>query len=290
MAERSDLFECKTERWAGAEIARNSLVVLALLLLTACSSKPYEPAPVDEIRPGILRGYLPVADLPDSLGLLPAPPALGSAAEAQDVWLSGMALRLKGSPRWDLAAQDAVYAFPEVAGTFSCAINAPINEVDTPHTYRLLRRSLVDAGYSTGAAKNHYQRPRPFMVNSQPTCTPDSEAALRDDGSYPSGHTAFGWAWGLILSELVPERTNQIIKRGRAYGVSRMVCNVHWSADVESGRAMGAATVARLHADPVFQLDMAAAKQELAELINRGLPPSRNCAAEAAALDFTPVL
>jgi acid phosphatase (class A) len=53
---------------------------------------------------------------------------------------------------------------------------------------------------------------------------------------------------------------------------------------------MGAATVARLHADPVFQLDMAAAKQELAELINRGLPPSRNCAAEAAALDFTPVL
>ena len=88
----------------------------------------------------------------------------------------------------------------------------------------------------------------------------------------------------------MPERTNQIIKRGRAYGVSRMVCNVHWSADVESGRAMGAATVARLHADPVFQLDMAAAQQELAELIDRGLPPSRDCAAEAAALDFTPVL
>ncbi|MDB9880303.1 hypothetical protein OAC87_07065 [Pseudomonadales bacterium] len=57
MAERSDLFECKTERWAGAEIARNSLVVLALLLLTACSSKPYEPAPVDEIRPGIRSRY-----------------------------------------------------------------------------------------------------------------------------------------------------------------------------------------------------------------------------------------
>ena len=128
MAQRSDLFECKTERWAGVGIARNSLVVLALLLLVACSSIPYEPASVDEIRPGILRGYLSVADLPDSLGLLPAPPALGSAAEAQDVWLSGIALTLQGSPRWALATQDAVYAFPEVAGTFSCAINAPINE------------------------------------------------------------------------------------------------------------------------------------------------------------------
>ncbi len=290
MAQRTDVFDGKKKPTAGTGIARNSLVILALLLLTACSSKPYEPAPVDEIRPGILRGYLPLADLPNSLALLPEPPAPGSAAEAQDVWLSGITLTLQGSPRWDLAAQDAVYAFPAVAGTFSCAINAPINEIDTPHTYRVLRRSLVDAGYSTGAAKNHYQRPRPFMVNNQPTCAPDSESALRENGSYPSGHTAFGWAWGLILSELVPERTNQIIKRGRAYGVSRMVCNVHWSVDVESGRAMGAATVARLHADPVFQLDMAAAKQELAEVISRGLPPSRDCTVEATALDFTPVL
>ncbi|NQV66157.1 MAG: phosphatase PAP2 family protein [SAR86 cluster bacterium] len=290
MAQVIDLSRGGIGVFAGPGRARNILALLGLLLLTACSSKPYEPAPVDEIRPGILRGYLSVADLPDSLGLLPAPPALGSAAEAQDIWLSGIALTLQGSPRWALATQDAVYTFPEVAGTFSCAINAPINEIDTPHTYRVLRRSLVDAGYSTAVAKNHYKRPRPFMVNSQPTCTPDSELALRDNGSYPSGHTAFGWAWGLILSELVPERTNQIIKRGRAYGVSRMVCNVHWNSDVESGRTMAAATVARLHADPVFQLDMAAAKQELAELISRGLPPSRDCAVEAAALDFTPVL
>jgi len=28
----------------------------------------------------------------------------------------------------------------------------------------------------------------------------------------------------------------------------------------------------------------------LAELINRGLPPSRDCTVEATALDFTPVL
>ena len=100
MAQVIDLSRGGIGVFAGPGRATNILALLGLLLLTACSSKPYEPAPVDEIRPGILRGYLPVADLPDSLGLLPAPPALGSAAEAQDVWLSGMALRLKGSPRW----------------------------------------------------------------------------------------------------------------------------------------------------------------------------------------------
>ena len=78
---------------------------------------------------------------------------------------------------------------------------------------------------------------RSWSMTSRPAL-PASEAALRKNGSYPSGHTAFGWAWGLILSELVPTRTNEIIRRGRAYGVSRMVCNVHWKSDVEAGRAM----------------------------------------------------
>jgi acid phosphatase (class A) len=47
---------------------------------------------------------------------------------------------------------------------------------------------------------------------------------------------------------------------------------------------MGAAAVARLHADPVFQADMAAARQEIAAVRARGLAPTRDCAAESAAL------
>ena len=50
---------------------------------------------------------------------------------------------------------------------------------------------------------------------------------------------------GVILSEVVPERADALIVRRRDFGVSRMICNVHWMADVEAGRAMGAATVAR---------------------------------------------
>ena len=59
-----------------------------------------------------------------------------------------------------------------------------------------------------------------------------------------------------------------ILARGRAFGESRMVCNVHWQSEVIAGRFMGAATVARLHADPGFTADLAAAKAEAARQAN----------------------
>ena len=101
------------------------------------------------------------------------------------------------------------------------------------------------------------------MANEEPTCSPEDEEYLRKDGSYPSGHTAIGWAWALILSELAPDRIDAILARGRAFGESRVVCNVHWHSDVAEGRFIGASAVARLHADPGFRADLEAAKKEL---------------------------
>ena len=46
------------------------------------------------------------------------------------------------------------------------------------------------------------------MVNQMATCTPAEETMLREDGSYPSGHNAIGWAWALILAEIAPERAD----------------------------------------------------------------------------------
>jgi len=89
---------------------------------------------------------------------------------------------------------------------------------------------------------------------------------LRKDGSYPSGHTAIGWAWALLLCEISPEQSNAILRRGWEFGQSRIICNVHWQSDVNQGRIMGAATVARLHADPVFLADLESSKNEIATI------------------------
>jgi len=265
-------------------------VLLSMGVVVGCHrvETKNEPAEVPEIRPGILAGYLQPEELPNSMDLVPPPPAKGSAAFALDEEVSRRNLGLRGTPRWDLAIEDANLMFPKAAGTFSCALGVPITEEDTPHLYMLIRRTLADAGLSTYRAKDHYQRGRPFMVNGQPTCTPDEEAYLKKDGSYPSGHTALGWAWALILTEIAPERADAILARGHAFGESRSICNVHWHSDVVQGRFMGAAAVARLHADPMFRADLEAAKAEVAAVRAKGLKPSRDCKAEAEALACQP--
>lgn len=241
---------------------------------------------VPEIAPGILAGYLPIDSLPNSLALLPPPPAKGSAGLALDQEVSREALALRGTPRWTMATADAELRFPLAAGTFACALGVRVSEKETPHLYMLLRRTLADAGLSTYAAKDHYQRTRPFLVNKQPTCTPAEEKHVAKDFSYPSGHSAVGWAWALELAEVAPERSDPILARGLAFGESRVVCNVHWQSDVVAGRTMGAATVARLHADRAYQEDLEAAKKEYAAERAKGLAVGRDCRAEADALAY----
>jgi acid phosphatase (class A) len=268
--------------------ARALVALYCIAVITGCSvlGGQSKSAATPKIRPGILAGYWEWQELPNSLQFLPPPPSLGSAAQALDEEVNRRGLALRGTARWRLAAEDAYLKFPRAAGTFSCALGAPITERETPRVYILLRRTLADAGLSTYAAKDHYERTRPFVLNKEPTCTPDEEEVLKKDGSYPSGHSALGWAWSLILSEIAPDRADAILARGRAFGESRVVCNVHWHSDVVEGRFMGAAAVARLHADPAFRTDIEAARAEIAAVRAKGLKPLRDCRAEAEALAY----
>ena len=269
-------------------LRRIVLVLACVAFIAGCGifTMTSKPDAVPEIRPGHVGGYLSPQALPNSLALLPPPPAAGSAALALDKEVSRKSLALRGTPRWELAAADADLKFPQAAGTFSCALNAPITEQDTPRLYLLMRRVMINAALSTARAKSKYKRPRPFVVNKEPTCSPDEEKHLRTSGSYPSGHTAIGWAWALVLCEIAPEQTEAIIARGRAFGQSRVICNVHWQSDVIEGRFMGATVIARLHADPQFRADVEAARAELAAVRAKGLKPTRDCTAEAEALGY----
>ena len=253
--------------------------------LTACSSTPAAvSAPPAQTPAPAATGYLQGDAIPDSLALSPAPPAPPTAWAALDEAVAQQALALRDSPRFRQASLDADLGFPAGAEQFSCALGMPINEQQTPALMRLLLRSLISASASTKAAKNHYRRPRPFMLNGQPVCTPGDEPHLRASGSYPSGHTTIGWTWALLLSEIAPERSTALLERGRNYGHSRLVCNVHWYSDIKQGETMAAATVARLHDNAEFRADLAAARREIEATRALALPPSRNCAAEAEVL------
>jgi len=275
----------------------------AAALLAACSTNHYNtyhtdksapaassaPVPstnaaeVGEIRPGsgYLNGYLAENERPDSLALVLPPPQDGTPAKEADRAAYRALTALRGTPRGDLAHKDAELKFPKAAETFACALGAQITEKDTPHLMMLLRRTLVDAGGATYGAKNHYQRTRPFVEFNEAQCTPEHDAALRKDGSYPSGHSALGWAWGLVLAEVAPARANQLVQRAHAFGQSRGICGVHWQSDIVAGREVAAAAVARLHSNPTFNAQLALAREELKRA---KAPDAAACAAEAAAL------
>jgi acid phosphatase (class A) len=122
------------------------------------------------------------------------------------------------------------------------------------------------------------------MAANDAICTPSEEASLRKDGSYPSGHAALGWAWGLVLTEVAPERANALAQRAYAFGQSRVVCGVHWQSDVDTGRLVASVAVAQLHANAEFNAQLAEARKEYLASRAAGAAAPESCALEAAAL------
>lgn len=257
----------------------------AFIGIAGCATIELPPASLPEVRPGYVAGYLQPKQLPDVAAILPPPPAEGSAALAADQEIYKAASKLQGTPRWKLAHDDAELRFPKAAQHFSCTLDIPISAEATPHLNMLLRRIRMDASRANDTPKAKYKRPRPYMVTKEPSCTP---AETQRPDAYPSGHASIGWAWALALAEIVPDRADAIFARGYEFGRSRVICRVHWNSDVEAGRVVGAASVSRLHSDPVFVVQMAEAKKEIAAARAAGGRPAHDCDAERAALAMKP--
>ena len=270
---------------------RTLMAVAAVAVFAAgCSTTPKPPTSIAEVGEshGYANGYMTRDDMPNSLLLVPPPPAEGSAALNDDIEAYRALTALRSGPRGAQATKDAELRFPAAAGHFACALGVQISEQNTPHLNMLLRRTLADAGGATYKAKDKYQRKRPFDRFNEGTCTPASEPALRKDGSYPSGHSALGWAWGLVLTQVAPDRADALVQRARSYAQSRGVCGVHWKSDIEAGRLVGSTAVARLQTNEVFLAQVAEARKEVAKARAAGqVPAAADCAAEAAALSLS---
>jgi acid phosphatase (class A) len=233
-------------------------------------------------------GYLAPAERPDSIALLPPPPAPGSAAMATDQAMYDRLLPLKRTPRWALAGADGNLQFPEAADTFACALGIDMNPHRLPRLYLLLQRTVVDAGQSTAAAKRKHQRQRPFAITGDEICVPSDAQALRGNASYPSGHAAIGQVWGEVLAAVAPGRSAAVRERGRQFGHSRAVCRLHWMSDIDAGRTVGMAVISALGENPAYVADLEAARAEVALAVAAGSHPStKACANEAVTLALT---
>ncbi|WP_157956413.1 phosphatase PAP2 family protein [Dyella sp. C11] len=252
-----------------------------LLALAACAPVHTPPA---ALSPASARS---VATSLQTAELLPAAPKVGTPRYEADRQVFLATRKLQDSPRWTLAQQDVDYATPKLMGDFSCAMGVPLDATKLPRLAALVDATSNAADASTGPAKKANQRQRPFLIDQGATC--QSTLQLAHSFDYPSGHATRGWAVGLVLAELAPDRATDLLLRSRAFADSRVVCGVHNLSAIEAGAMNGASVVAVLHASPAFQDSLADAKHELQAYRDSGVSmPATQCSAEKALIEPTP--
>ncbi len=254
-------------------------VMAAGLAACAATTAPDAP-PVDESLaaplnplPTDLTGYLAHGDI-DGATLLGPPPAPGSLIGQADRARYEETRALAGSPRWKQAVVENDLWGGGALKQYACKLGVSIDEKQTPTALRVMHRVELDVRTVGKPAKDHYDRPRPMIGDDKPICIP-REDWMKTNASYPSGHSMTGWAWALILAELAPAKADAMLGVGKQIGESRIICGVHYASDIEAGRTLASAMVARLHGDPQFQADM---KKARSEIIRAKAAPS-GCAA-----------
>jgi acid phosphatase (class A) len=210
--------------------------------------------------------YLTADEMPNPMVFLPPPPGWTSPLFAGDyaAYLWGKTVR--STERGKKAVEQAAYLFNEISVFFSKPFGLEISREKTPAIYKVLYKGAVTAMHSYERTKKFYARKRPFVRYGEGTPFPEDEEHLKDNGSYPSGHTVRGWCLGLLCSEINPARQNELLKLGYEWGESRIIIGYHWKSDVEAARALASAVYARLHTSEEFLADMAAARREFARL------------------------
>lgn len=221
--------------------------------------------------------YLQDGQQPSSVALLPAPPEPGSLLFLYDEARYKWGKQQRNTPRGAQAVADARLNGEDLSRAFSEAFGCTISRETTPELYRLMQNMREDAGdLGTRETKRYYMRVRPYVFYGDTTSVRSQEESHRHSGSYPSGHTAMGWAEALVLAEINVDRQDEILKRGYEIGQSRVIAGYHWQSDVNAARLMGSAVVARLHADSKFQAQLEKAKKEFARLKKAGKIAPKN--------------
>ena len=225
------------------------LIVLFLMFVcSVCHAEAISFLTEDEISTGVK--------------FLPLPPEPTDASFYNDWQRYQWGKSMRDTERGKQAIEDAAHTLEYLSTIYSEPFGMEISKENTPEIWALLDRSLVTACLCKDKAKNRLMRHRPFVQFNEPTPIPEDEEALRNNSSYPSGHTTMGWAIALVLAEINPERQDEILKRGFEYGESRVIVGFHFQSDVDAARIITSVLINRLNANEDFRLQLNKAKAE----------------------------
>jgi acid phosphatase (class A) len=193
--------------------------------------------------------------------ILPPPPAQDSSitkAELSEVHH----LEQTRTPAQIAAAQyddthEDFFIYSSVLGPAFSADALPLTAVFSAHIRN-------DAGIVDNPIKDLYARPRPY--NFDTTLHPICET--NKGGSYPSGHSINGFLYAYALAQIIPEKRQQILARADDYAHNRVVCEAHYPTDLEASRRVAYTMFGYMLANPRFQKELAAAREETRHHLN----------------------
>lgn len=189
---------------------------------------------------------------------IPPPPISSSFEYKLEIEFMKSRIAKLSDAQKDLAIKDAVN---ESVGFFSDTLPG-FDITKLPKTKSLFDKVKYNAGYEAGVFKNYFKTKRPYQVDSNiQACVTPKPSNL--DRSYPSGHTTMGYAMGVVLANLIPEKAKEIMERSRLYGENRINCGAHFPSDVSGGQVLGTLVAKELLKNNEFQLLMKASKEEL---------------------------
>jgi acid phosphatase (class A) len=238
------------------------VTALAASTLHAAEALPAMPAPLDSSAPPAtslqhLSGTFLRAAMVDIVALLPPPPAANSPAQAADL---AAVVRAQRTARAAGTLQRAVDDAQMSCARLQDVLGPELQSAAAREALRTIQAGAAAVSGVVQPAKMYWKRPRPFIVSKEVTPLADmalgvnraqrnersSPSYVRDHTSYPSGHSTFGMACGLLLAQAIPERRAELIARGRLYGESRMIVGAHFPTDVLAGQVSATLGVALL--------------------------------------------
>jgi acid phosphatase (class A) len=206
---------------------------------------------------GVAQAATPGAAEIDASRLLPPPPLAGSdIAKAEIAELHAIA----SSSSADLVEKARRDDGDEKPDMFNAALGFDITAF--PVTSKLLSDIAKQEEIESKAAKSYFHRDRPWIVDASiKTCVPVKPGPAAT--SYPSGHTSLGFAMGIVLASVMPEKAQAILARSSEFGESRLICGMHFRSDIVAGQDFGTVLALKLMQKPEFKTAMEAAQAEL---------------------------
>ncbi|MBQ0116211.1 MAG: phosphatase PAP2 family protein [Bacteroidales bacterium] len=196
--------------------------------------------------------YFAPANMPDVLRFLPVPQDGQSPERAYDLdrHLWGKAQR--ETERGTIARINACNNNAVIISDMEYLIHQNINPGVMPSTYQMLETALNAAENACVTAQQHYMRKHPFEVFNEDPYTFEDKNEIAATGSYPSVNAAKGWLAALTMVAVAPEQQDSILLEGYQLGDNNIIAGINWQSDVDAGRLVAEAVLARLISNPDF--------------------------------------